>query len=432
MFSDYDSKGEMNEFDLVEDEYILVSETEAETAFQRQCATTQLAILRQYQDCIKRLDHLITFHQEEKQSKEDAVEYLTVWRTQVVACYKLFTRFLEHLTSVSPDAHKPDAKITYADLNRAVIEIGEITEKCLTFYRMSVQLVPISETTERIKQAHGSVTEFGRILARSCLITDWRTMGTYIVAFLGPVGMSTLVAFGVGLLFTGWGALILAGGVLAGVVCTKLYHTYHENQILEAERAIEEEKLKLKGFLERWNMIDKTLTEEDIPTALRLLHATQASFDIVCNKLFTELRNPLKLSEACYVCLEALVTPRDFINMSATNVQIPQGYEAQKDDVVYSTRCLQPHMVHQRCWRKMVGYPPLRCGTCRTVSEAKEWQIAFRKTRRNSNSSNDNSIRVRTSSMATPSQQPRAKPHFEPHSAPEKVCLDSRRRDVCA
>lgn len=133
--------------------------------------------------------------------------------------------------------------------------------------------------------------------------------------------------FAVGVLFTGIGGINVAGGLLVGVITTKIYHLRRKQKLLEAEKALQEEIKNLKGFFERWKTIDKVLEDDDIPKALHLLSTSQESFDVVCNKLFKELEHPLMLLEKCYVCQSLLVPQKRFANLSQENLKIPRDYK---------------------------------------------------------------------------------------------------------
>ena len=166
-----------------------------------------------------------------------------------------------------------------------------------------------------------------RIITRTCWLSDPQTVLKYALAFLGPVGISALIAFAVGVLFTGIGGINVAGGLLVGVITTKIYHLRRKQKLLEAEKALQEEIKNLKGFFERWKTIDKVLEDDDIPKALHLLSTSQESFDVVCNKLFKELEHPLMLLEKCYVCQSLLVPQKRFANLSQENLKIPRDYK---------------------------------------------------------------------------------------------------------
>lgn len=184
---------------------------------------------------------------------------------------------------------------------------------------------------------------------------------------------------GVGLLCTGWGAVIVAAGVILGGAGIYVYHRYRKKKLAEAEDAIAQEQLRMQGFLERWNTMGKTLEDSDIPKALNLLKSTQECFDIVCNSLFRELAKPLMLLEDCYICRCPLVSPNQWLDIHDENLQVAENYKAQEHDVVASLKCSQMHMLHYQCLKEMWENKHRHCGICRIEFDMKQFRIVYRK-----------------------------------------------------
>lgn len=426
--SEYYNPDDMDDYDLYSDESVLITENKKERKFHDFWNASMMQITKEYSSCSQSLAILIglkkspiasssprdrrrlcpsaTKDDSDKKTtplkqQEERIEFLGLWQKQVVACFKFYNRFMGNIMSAVSRAEGQDensqgnsqenceeqrnqettkTNVTYDQLISGVQTITRITEKCLLFYRLSVKLIPVQEAVKRIKKAHGSLNEFATA-TRICWMSEARTLTEYTLMFMGPVGSSALLAFGMGLLLTGWGALIIAGGALVGTIATGLYHHSREKSIAAAQLAMEQEIARNKGFFARWNMLDQALESSDLVTALDLLNSSQECFDIVCDKLFQEIQQPLHLSDQCYICLDDLLASHQLDVVSQYNLKIPKDYKAQCGDIVMAESCAKPHMIHFECYQSMSkalgpAAPIRHCGTCRTPFT--KWKIAYR------------------------------------------------------
>lgn len=342
-------------------------------------------VKQKYEEIARQLEEYIALtqylsneeHREQKEVERDTIEYLGIWRGQVVACFKTFNRFMEHLSGMTPKIGLSECKTTYAQMIEAVKVVTRISLRALVFYDMVFKMVPFEDAIARIKSAHGNLTEFAQILQRTLFTADPITVLGYLLSFLGPVGISIGIAAGVGLLFSGWGALIIAGGAIAGVLCGGLYHAHRKSELKKVERKISRELAKLEGFFQRWHDLDKNLKQDDLSTILNLLNESEKACDIVCKEMFPALTEPMMLVDDCYVCHEALVPHNQEI--TPMDLKIPLGYKAQKGDVIASLNCEKKHLVHAHCYLEMREKGHRLCGLCRKeFHDNKSIQIVYR------------------------------------------------------
>src|ERR1700690_3512947 len=90
----WDPDVEVDQTDSGEDEFLLISENKQKDEFEELCATSQREILKDYQDCVRRLDRLLdqkapVEEKRQTQKKSECEEYLGLWKSQVISCYKL-------------------------------------------------------------------------------------------------------------------------------------------------------------------------------------------------------------------------------------------------------------------------------------------------------------------------------------------------------
>lgn len=326
------------------------------------------------------LTESISASDEEKKVDSETQEYVKLWAQQVNGCYKTFSRFMEHLSSKAPEIGHPGCSITYKDMTRAVQQITKTTFRALNLYHMVFKMIPFQDAIARIKAAHGNLTTFARILQRTCFTADWKSILGYAVSFLGPVGLAAGIAAAVGLLLTGWGALIIAGGVVVGFVAAKMYHSHRQSELEQNEAKLREELKNLKGFFHRWHKIDETLQDSDIFVAIDALQKSQECFDIVCTKMFPRIQEPLQLLEDCYVCQQNLVTDvQHLTDAKRGHINVPIGYTARTGDVIVSTQCEKKHMLHYHCYSDMIKNHLTQCGICRKEFNPAHIQILYRK-----------------------------------------------------
>ena len=264
-------------------------------------------------------------------------------------------------------------------LEDAIEFVEESAIYTFAFYRQIVKTLPIDVALVRIQEVHGSLFTWSKILLQGWWQLDSMDFIEYAVAFLGPVGLGSMITFVCGLSVTGIGLIPIALGALVGGAVVYGVYKYKEYQKRELLRALEIKKKEAELFFERWNQLDSKITVGDLFISLSYLKETKTSFHIVCEKIFPEVKfkyltiDPDRLQNECYMCLEVLVSPEELENenQSKKHIIVDPTYVPQANDVVAPANCI--HYIHKKCldeWRiSDSNQYKMHCSYCRQSYE---------------------------------------------------------------
>jgi len=355
------------------------------------CTTTESCISVV---CLHR-EKLGTFprgRQEEKEKEKDLKEYKNYYdliQSQILSTNEIWSRLKPKLQRDallhSTSEVESDEKVGLKDIEKLLDNFASVTKKFLNFY-MKIFICLIAEAVVQRLRVNGySIQELTRAVNAMWWLSDVKTILTYALGFLGPTGGAIVLATSLGLLFTGWGALILLAGVAIGAgIC---YVKYKRDQRITRDHMTRIQNLEAQRdrFLKRYQRVGDKLEKEDYEFLLEELNIAHAGFESILPTFFPETTHkallPIITKECCGGFQE---NPKDLKTAASTTTTTtcsckrcqPCSICFEKlgtENVVCFNTCDKPHCFHKNClhkWQqvKRTSYPndPPSCAICRT------------------------------------------------------------------